>query len=82
MLPSPCTFETFINKHTLQKHGIEQGVFVVASHGNKVPYPQVVVLNAHKAMAKAEVGILAKRMFNEVGILVERAKRMVQCPSS
>ena len=63
-----CTFETFISKHTLQKHGIEQGEFLLLRRmvTKCRCHPQVVeTLNAHKAMAKAEVGILAKRMFNE-----------------
>ena len=63
-----CTFDTFVNKDTLQKHGIEQGEFLLLRRmvTKCRCHPQIVeTLNAHKAMAKAEVGILAKRMLNE-----------------
>ena len=63
-----CTFDTFINRELLQKYGIERGEFLLLRrlatkcrcHPKKVE-----TLSAHKAKAKAEVGVLAKRLFNE-----------------
>ena len=63
-----CTFDTFINSNLLQKHGIERGEFLLLRRlatKSRCHPKKVETLSAHKAKAKAEVGVLAKRLFNE-----------------